>query len=878
MPPAFDWSDFAKRRTGSPEGRRELAVVLLGDFMRWPHGLDLTTEQGSWSLQQPNSRPGQTPSACLDFDSETITLTGTSERHHLTWHELANEETSRDASLLLERRLGLASPAYTPLATPRVLAYKTAAELIRQHPGRPGEIRLIAVTAKQPGGMGDVTLDIGSVSISTTGHAETIRGTKQLMELYDAVGRNLSNLVESLTRYGHLFVAHSHLETVGCTAVVIPTDSRFSVNPNWKLAANVPAHVNWSALKPAGWQRGSVIQLHPDPKDAKHPDVWMIDSIANTPAEVGDLVSRVVATIVKSAGPALREQAKAAGLRLPLIAFPMVGSGHGGHTNDRGRLAEALITGLSAAAANHGVDIVLVTASRSDYGVLQQIRRQRVDQTSFPDLLGPALIRQATGLGLKVANQEVALFFGAGLSMGAGLPSWSGLLQKLLTESRSELTWEEVSTLPVLDQGEVIERELRHLVRTAGDADSHETLGERITRIVSEVRRPGLGHVLLAGMQVPTAVTTNYDQLYERAVEATGGVDDTRTIAVLPWDRAEAAGPWVLKMHGDIKDPGSIVLTRDAFVHYDSRWKPVGAVVQALMMTKHLMIVGASLTDDNLIRFAHEVAGLRRQLAPVGHPNYDSADIGTVISLSPDRAFERLWSNQLDVVVAGSAPSVASSGYPPVTRALSIFLDAVAMYAAQDASHLLDARYQVRDSHLVHAARELYAAAYERFHEGDAAWGALARALAKFGAAEESEAPAASFLSDEAGVRRSRARLALRTRLEASERGNEGTESVDFGPGYVQWVIADEDHPGLQLEISEGGTYDEPMPQRLVEQLTRLGWNAPTRDFRNCWLIASDRGAAGSVTLTQATDLILGGAQLLGLDAEDVAEAVFAAH
>ena len=68
------------------------------------------------------------------------------------------------------------------------------------------------------------------------------------------------------------------------------------------------------------------------------------------------------------------------------------------------------------------------------------------------------------------------------------------------------------------------------------------------------------------------------------------------------------------------------------------------------------------------------------------------------------------------------------------------------------------------------------------------------------------------------------------------------------------------------------------MPQRLVEQLTRLGWNAPTRDFRNCWLIASDRGAAGSVTLTQATDLILGGAQLLGLDAEDVAEAVFAAH
>lgn len=53
------------------------------------------------------------------------------------------------------------------------------------------------------------------------------------VRLYDRLLRDPSILADAITRHGHLFVAHSTLETVGATAIVIPTDAWFSVNPRW---------------------------------------------------------------------------------------------------------------------------------------------------------------------------------------------------------------------------------------------------------------------------------------------------------------------------------------------------------------------------------------------------------------------------------------------------------------------------------------------------------------------------------------------------------------------------------------------------------------------------------------------------------------------
>lgn len=47
---------------------------------------------------------------------------------------------------------------------------------------------------------------------------------------------------------GHVFVVHGRLQDVTCDAIVIPTDTSFTVEPHWDDVVGVPGHD-----RPAGW-------------------------------------------------------------------------------------------------------------------------------------------------------------------------------------------------------------------------------------------------------------------------------------------------------------------------------------------------------------------------------------------------------------------------------------------------------------------------------------------------------------------------------------------------------------------------------------------------------------------------------------------------
>lgn len=60
-----------------------------------------------------------------------------------------------------------------------------------------------------------------------------------------------------------------------------------------------------------------------------------------------------------------------------------------------------------------------------------------------------------------------------------------------------------------------------------------------------------------------------------------------RALAAGPWGRCCAGSRWLLKMHGDMETPESAVLTRGQFVDFTGTSGPAGAVLQALLLTRH---------------------------------------------------------------------------------------------------------------------------------------------------------------------------------------------------------------------------------------------------------------------------------------------------
>lgn len=268
-----------------------------------------------------------------------------------------------------------------------------------------------------------------------------------------------------------------------------------------------------------------------------------------------------------------------------------------------------------------------------------------------------------------------------------------------------------------LDQAELLRREL-------GD-----TFGHQVARELTGADRYALTHACLAALGCTEIVTTNYDGLYELA--AADVVQ--RPVPTLPGAAVEPALPWVLKMHGDLARPRSIVLSRSDVVTYDAKARPISSLVQALMVIKHLLVVGTSMTDDNFLRLAHEVADFHDR-GPGAGEGGDAALIGTVVTLAPKPAQERLWRGRFRYLATSD-----DGTQPEQARRLAIFLDLVAMLAASRDGYLLDPRYEQmltseQERRAAGQARELARSVAALPPECAAVWRRLHRQLGALGA------------------------------------------------------------------------------------------------------------------------------------------------
>lgn len=171
-------------------------------------------------------------------------------------------------------------------------------------------------------------------------------------------------------------------------------------------------------------------------------------------------------------------------------------------------------------------------------------------------------------------------------------------------------------------------------------------------------------------------MTLNYDRLSE-----TASVDAKRPLRVLPFEALDRDKRWLLKMHGDVEHPESIVLTRGDYLDFRTQSRALASLAKALLMTKHLFFVGFGLSDDHFHEIVHDVRK--------GWPAKDAKKfIGTALVLGNPAIHRAIWGEDLEIV------SFDAETIDGKSRKLEVFLDVLGAYSSSGEAFMMDPRYE----------------------------------------------------------------------------------------------------------------------------------------------------------------------------------------
>jgi hypothetical protein len=210
----------------------------------------------------------------------------------------------------------------------------------------------------------------------------------------------------------------------------------------------------------------------------------------------------------------------------------------------------------------------------------------------------------------QISSGSAMVFVGAGVSLGAKLPSWQGLLQRML-----EWGPQNGVSISKTDMAELRNHIKRGDLLLVAEEMSERLTPEKYQRFMHEVftetcPEPTAAHKLIAGIPFSLALTSNYDTLLETAF---GESLNTRVTVYTHTDIFDLLGAnsrkafFVFKVHGDINRMTTVVLGRTDYrklIHANEQYR---RALQLLFSTRTALFIGFGLTDPDLLLLLEEL-------------------------------------------------------------------------------------------------------------------------------------------------------------------------------------------------------------------------------------------------------------------------------
>lgn len=360
--------------------------------------------------------------------------------------------------------------------------------------------------------------------------------------------------------------------------------------------------------------------------------------MANSEAEQMEKARRAVTAALEVAIEGLQECCPGERVLIALPAFRQGGGADRAHRLKSARVqVEAARALLDDPRKNPGrnVNVVFVTYTPDGYQIFLQARAEAGQEPGCP-VRDPALPR----LEHALREGRCVLFLGAGLSRGAGLPGWQELVQTLAVKllgagaRGDQARWEALvrelagevqnAARPTgCDWRQRLEQlagkhgvtlgsqeDLDYYLDVAqwyaerqADDPSLPAVTDLVFDLFGETEKKGvpltLAHFYLMSLPIRLALTTNYDDLLERALHALRRhclriVEESHVVHT-----GQGGVVSVVKFHGDARTRSNIVLKRDDYAAFFRERPATALLLQGLLLNQTFLFVGYGLRDPN---------------------------------------------------------------------------------------------------------------------------------------------------------------------------------------------------------------------------------------------------------------------------------------